>query len=152
RTEEETAPFPEIVLPQRGAYIRRDCAGAVYLDRTTIGYFEAGKPYTIEHPKQRPDVTTVISLISPDALSDALDLPNDAPLFACAAVRASPAVQIMHRHLLQRLAVAEAFELEERAVELTTAAILLGRIQRNELVRDDASDIATAVAERLQEA
>jgi len=151
-TDEESAPFPEVVLPQRGAYIRRDCAGAVYLDRTTIGFFEAGRRYTIAHPKPRPDVTTVISLISAEALSDALGLSVQSPLFGCSAVRAPPALQIMHRDLLRRLPDAAPMEIEERAVELATEAVALGHVRSNDLARrHQRCDVAVAVAEQLQE-
>lgn len=97
-TEAEAAPHPEIVMPRLGSYIRHDANGAVYLDRSVLGFFEAGQPYTIRHLAPRPDVTTVISLTAPDLHG------TGQRTFARSAIKLSPDIAVRHRRLLKLIA------------------------------------------------
>jgi AraC-like DNA-binding protein len=119
----EASLFPEIVMVQTGAYVRCDSAGMVYLDPTTIGFFEAHRPYTIRHPRPQPDVTTVISIRDPEALADALGIAAH-PLFGRSAVRASASTRLAHRRLVEACGAAETEPLvEELAVTLILDAV-----------------------------
>lgn len=112
RTGCEAAAYPEIVLPQQGAYIRHDAAGSVYLDETAVGFFEAGREYVIRHLEPRPDVTTVISLKTwPDAETSQFDR---------GAIRASAQIHHLHQSLLRSLTSisCDPIEAEERAIWL----------------------------------
>lgn len=128
RTEVEATTHAEIVLARKGAYIREDAAGAVYIDRTVVAFFESGRPYVIEHPKPRPDLTTVVALIDPAAVSDALGITRlRERSFARSAVRATPALHLRHRELLQTLRHRRDDDLaaEEAAVRLVHEALAL---------------------------
>ncbi len=117
-TDEETSPFPEIVMVRAGAFVRCDAAGSAYLDPTTIGFFEAQRPYTIRHLRPEPDVSTIIAIRDPAALADELGITTD-QIFGRSAVRASPAARLAHRRLLNACHAQGAEALaEELAVEL----------------------------------
>ncbi len=157
-TAVEAAPHPEIVLPRQGAYVRRDSAGAVYLDRTVLAFFEAGRPYVIEHPRPRPDVTTVIALVDPDAARDLLGVGGGPGAFGRSAVRAPMAAQVLHRRMLARLRAgpAAAMAAHETAIELATLAVGLSHGLEPEIAQgaprggaSAGSEVAIAVAEYL---
>lgn len=158
-SEPETAPFPEVVLARKGAYIRRDCAGAVYIDRTVAAFFEANRPYVIEHPQRRADLTTVISLVQPAAVCDALGVADGTGrCFARSAVRASPGLHLLHRHLLSSLRAGpdRALAAEEAAVGLVTNAVAMNHELAPDLaMRQDQGggrhevDVVVAIAEYL---
>ncbi len=162
RTDVEAAPFPEIVLVRRGAYVREDAAGAVYIDRTVAAFFEAARPYVIEHPRPRPDVTTVVSLKAPDEVCAALGVQvRDGRCFARSAVRASPALLLCHRQVLRALdedrgddACVGGLGAEEAAVRLVSCAVGLNHGVAAELTaptsaRRGERDVPVAVAEYL---
>lgn len=160
RTEVEAAPFPEIVVARKGAYVREDAAGAVYIDRTVAAFFEAARPYVIVHPRPRPDVTTVVSLKDPDAVCAALDVRvGDGRCFARSAVRASPALHLCHRELVRALREREreqhALSAEEAAVRLVSCAVALNHDVTAELSAPPTArtaaevDVAFAIAEYL---
>ncbi|MCC7071657.1 MAG: helix-turn-helix transcriptional regulator [Deltaproteobacteria bacterium] len=158
RTEVEAAPNPEIVLARRGAYVREDEAGAVYIDRTVAAFFEAARPYRIVHPRPRPDVTTVLSLKEPEAVCASLEVRVRAGrCFARSAVRASPALHLRHRELLRALSDHDrcCLPVEEAAVRLASCAVALNHDVEAELSAPqatrttDAVDVAFAVAELL---
>jgi hypothetical protein len=158
-TDVEAAPYPEVILGRQGAYIRKDASGEVYIDRTVVAFFEARRPYVIEHPKPRSDLTTVISLLDPGAVCDALSVPrSDGGCFARAAVRASPGLQLLHRQLLAAVRATPRATLaaEETAVALVNCAVALNHGVDAELTRPQARpltsrevDIAVAIAEYL---
>ena len=125
-TEVEAAPFPELVLVRKGAYIRRDCAGSVYIDRTVAAFFEADRPYVIEHPRPRPDATTVISLVQPESICSSLGVEGvGGTCFARSAIRASPEHHLLHRRLLAELRSGpqQALAAEETAVTLVVTVV-----------------------------
>jgi AraC-like DNA-binding protein len=126
QTAVESAPYPQVVMVCVGAYVRRDVAGSVLLDRATIGFFEAGRPYTILHPAPRPDLTTVIVIKDRQALAEALGLTpaEDGPCFQRSAVRAPPEALVLHRalHRACSRAAPEAVEIEEIAAALILVA------------------------------
>ena len=97
RSPDESTTQAEIVLPQRGAYLRRDHAGSVYLDESVVGFFEPGRSYSIEHLEARPDRTTVIRL------PRRADSECGAAGFPRAAVRASARLLVEHDALLRLL-------------------------------------------------
>lgn len=97
RSLDEFARHAEIILPQRGAYLRRDRSGSVYCDESVVGFLAAGSPYSIEHLEARPDRTTVI------ALRPAIGSAGQEIRFPRAAVRASAQVHLAHDALLRLL-------------------------------------------------
>lgn len=100
----ERAPHPEIVLPRVGSYLRTDEAGEVFLDRTVLGFFEAGRSYSIRHFRPTPDLTTVISITDRSSLHDALGLKlPGGRAFARAAMQRPPDVVLLHRRLLRAI-------------------------------------------------
>lgn len=155
----EAAPDPEIVLVRRGAYIRRDAAGAVYVDRTVVAFFEAERPYVIEHPQPRSDATTVISLLRPGAVCDSLGAGiRDGQCFTKSALRATPDLQLLHRRLHSELKAGPDHVLaaEETAIVLITEAVRLNRGESTDLaVRAESRnrrrevEVAVAIAEYL---
>lgn len=157
-TAPETAPLAEIVLPRQGAYVRRDSSGSVFLDRTVTAFFEAGRPYVIEHPKPRPDLTTVISLVDEAGLAHSLGIRfEQATTFRRAAVRTTPPIHLAHAALLRNLDQGAAGRLaaEESAVQLIALAVELtqrsAELARPEDGRSGAwkREIAVAVADFL---
>lgn len=155
-TEVEAAPFPEVVLARSGAYLRRDSAGAVYIDRTVLAFFEAHRPYVIEHPKPRPDLSTVVSLLKPEQVCDALGVSSPGgPYFSRSAVRADANVHLLHRQLLDLLRRKHRDELaiEESAIRLVNAAVGANHGVRGELAQSELSkreiEVVVAVAEYL---
>jgi len=158
-TAVEAAPYPELILARQGAYVRRDAAGSVYIDRTVAAFFEAGRPYVIEHPRPRPDLTTVISLIDPAAVCEALRVRQpDGACFARSAVRASPGLMLLHRQLVAsvRSLPHGALATEEIAVALVDCAVGLNHGVRAELAVPGGQsltrreiDMVVAIAEYL---
>lgn len=156
-TDVEAAPFPELVLARKGAYIRRDCAGSVYIDRTVAAFFEADRPYVIEHPRPRPDLTTVISLVQPEAVCASLGLGGSAGrCFSRSAIRAAPEHHLLHRRLLAELrgGPAHALAAEETAVVLVTSAVAANHsaelsVPPSPRLSAHEVDVAVAVAEYL---
>jgi AraC-like DNA-binding protein len=122
----ETARRPEIVLPRVGAYVRRDEAGSIYMDRTVLAFFEAGRPYRIEHLKRQPDITTVISLHQFPAAAQASGVSTTrGSVFPRCAVPMPARVTISHQKLLALIDCGDAakLEAEETALELVEAAL-----------------------------
>lgn len=158
-TDVEAAPYPEIILARQGAYIRKDVSGEVYIDRTVVAFFEAQRPYVIEHPRQRPDLTTVVSLLDPGAVCDALGVRQpDGRCFARAAVRASPELLLLHRQLLAavRQSPHTTLAAEETAIALVNCAVALNHGVDGELTMPPSRpltsrevDIGVAIAEYL---
>jgi AraC-like DNA-binding protein len=156
-TDEETALFPEIVIPSEGAYVRRDAGGAVYLDPTVTAFFEPGRPYVIEHLQPKPDVTTVLSILDEGELARSMDMERPVGArFQRDAVRTTPDVHLAHAALLAALdRGAGPLAVEECAVTLICRAV--ASTQRAfELARSTAApdrrwrhDIAVATADYL---
>ena len=125
-TRQEAAKYPEIVMPQSGAYVRTDAHGSVYLDETVIGFFEAGQPYSIEHLAPRPDVTTVISFRNVSDLNWALSNGAEGKsVFGRSAVRATPELHLLHKQLLSFAKDNDSDQLagEELATMFATSAL-----------------------------
>jgi len=158
-TDVEAAPYPEVVLARSGAYVRRDSAGAVYIDRTVAAFFEARRPYVIEHPRPRPDLTTVISIVDPEALCDSLGIRARAgQCFARSAIRATADLHLLHRQLLAavRAQSQPALDAEERAIALVQCAVGSNHGLRSELAMPATRplsrrevDVVVAIAEYL---
>jgi AraC-like DNA-binding protein len=138
QTEAEAAPFPEIVMPRVGSYLRSDEAGDVLLSRGTLAFFEAGRPYTIRHFQQTPDLTTVISLTDVQSVHEALGvrLPRGRS-FARSAIKMPADIALMHRQMLSALKCAAPRELaaQELAAEIILRAVALNVDDPAELAR-----------------
>jgi AraC-like DNA-binding protein len=133
----EQAPCPEIVLPRVGSYLRRDSAGEVLLNRTTLAFFEAGRAYTIRHFRRSPDVSTVIAITDTASLHEALGVrlpPGRA--FARSAIRMPPDVMLAHRALLREVRIGSEGSL---AAEEIAAGIILRSLSLN---IDDRAELA----------
>lgn len=137
-TDVEAAPFPEIVLPRIGSYLRSDELGEVLLSRGTLAFFEAGRPYTIRHFQPTPDLTTVISITDVKSLHEALgvQLPSGRS-FARSAVRMPADIVLLHRRMLSALKSGVAGDLAaaEMAAEIIMRAVALNVDDRTELTR-----------------
>lgn len=156
RSEQEAARSHEIVIPQSGAYIRRDASGDVYLDETAIGFFEAHRPYSIEHLERRPDLTTVISIRDVAGFPAFAGTPDkEATFFGRSAIRATPEIHLLHRRLLAMVKddYQDSFAVEESALLLATRAV-----ERSHATPDlsnrpgsgTANDVTIAVAEYVR--
>ncbi len=125
-THFEASRYPELVIPQVGAYIRKDSSGCVYLDQTVMGFFEANRPYQIEHLENRPDITTVISITDPLDLSSLFGSSSySGRLFMKSAIRMTPELHMQHQKLLAcfRSSDNEHIDTEEKVIMLVTAAL-----------------------------
>jgi AraC family transcriptional regulator len=126
RSAVEAAPSPEIVMVRRGAYIREDAAGEAFLDSSVIGFFEAGRPYTIRHLAARPDTTTVLAIKDIALLREALGVSyDDTVAFGRSVVRAPPVALLLHRQLNAAVRSGDRSLCEEIAVELILFAASL---------------------------
>lgn len=101
----EQTVYPEIVIPRVGSYLRSDDNGEVLLNRTTLGFFEANKPYQIRHFRAAPDITTVIAITDTTSLHSALgfQLPPGRT-FARSAIRMPADIMLAHRAMFKELA------------------------------------------------
>jgi AraC-like DNA-binding protein len=124
----EEAPFPEIVLPRVGSFLRRDVAGDVLLNRTTLAFFEARRAYSIVHFRPKPDLATIISITDTTALQDAMQVPaRRDQVFARSAVRMPPDILLLHRRMLREMSAREQTAL---AVEELATAIILRSLSK----------------------
>jgi AraC family transcriptional regulator len=137
-TEVEAAPFPEIVLPRIGSYLRSDAAGEVLLNKTTLAFFEAGQPYTIRHFRKTPDLTTVIAITDAQSLHAALgvQLP-EGRTFSRSAIRMPPEIVLAHKHLLRQIRAGAdgLFAAEEIGAEIILRSLALNLEDQQELAR-----------------
>jgi AraC-like DNA-binding protein len=120
RCREERAQFDEIVLPRRGAYIRRARTGVVFADSGSVLFFNSGEPYEIRHPLPQPDASTVFTL--KPALADELRRRRgDSAVFAAGAAGASDRASCRHRlflAVLERPDRSDSLLVEEAGVAL----------------------------------
>lgn len=137
-TEAECSLFPEIAIPRSGQYLRSDENGTVLLGKTVLAFFEAGKPYTIQHLQPQPDLTTVIAITDPNALHASLGVRLPAGrAFARSAVRMPLEVIVLHRRLLRDLSrgADSLLAAEETTANLILAALALNLAEAQELAR-----------------
>lgn len=131
---EEAASGLEIVLPRRGAFIRRNHHGQVFADPTRALFFEAGDSYEIRHPIAKPDVSTVISL--KDRFIGEAGLRSGTKrkgYFDCGSIRLNAWSGARHFRLLSLLKSSDnstTFESEEQIQLLVNEILLLWRNQR----------------------
>lgn len=137
----ESAPYPEIVLPRAGSYLRIDAAGEVLLDRTTLAFFEANRPYSIRHFRAARDLSTVISITDTVSLHAALGvhLPSGRA-FARSAIRMPADIVLAHRQMLTELAQGAdgALGAEEIAAGIILRSLALNLEDQQELTRPKA--------------
>lgn len=134
----EHAPFPEIVLPRVGSYLRSDAAGEVLLNRSTLAFFEADMPYTIRHFRKAPDISTVISITDTASLHEALGIALPAGrAFARSAIRMPPDVMLSHRSMLREIRAGGEGSLaaDEIAAGIILRSFSLNVADRRELTR-----------------
>jgi AraC-like DNA-binding protein len=134
----ERTDFPEIVIPRMGSYLRSDDNGEVLLNRTTLAFFEANKPYQIRHFRSSPDVTTVIAITDAKSLHTALGV--QLPLgraFARSAVRMPAGIMLAHRAMLKELArgVDGSLAAEEIATGIVLKSLSANIENQHELTR-----------------
>jgi AraC-like DNA-binding protein len=140
-TAVESAPYPEIVLPRIGSYLRIDATGEVLLERTTLAFFEANLPYTIRHFRASRDLSTVISITDTASLHAALGvrLPSSRA-FARSAIRMPSDIVLAHRRMLSELAQGADGRLaaEEIAAGIILRSLALNLDDQQELARPKA--------------
>lgn len=118
--DEEVSPAWAVVLPRRGAFVRRDRAGRHVADPTRVVLFAAGETYTVDHPAEGGDRCTVLGFAEP--VLRAADVPFDRRIVA-----GSATVHLAHRALLGAVRSADAVRIDESALALLAAVALGGR-------------------------
>jgi AraC family transcriptional regulator len=108
RSRHEEATFEhEIVFPRSGVYVRETPRGQTVADANHVVFFTRGEAYTISHPVEGGDDSTVLRVGTLDLLDSAAahdeaarDAPDD-PFRARHCLR-TPRASLLHFHLLNR--------------------------------------------------
>lgn len=135
-TEIECAPYPEVVVPQFGTYLWCDESGDILLNRATVGFFEARRPYSIRHFRPEPDRTTVISIVDVEALHDAIGVRlTNQRAFARAACALTGEITFHHRCMLYYAQRGDLLPAQEHGAALIVSALQMNVTGAPDLTR-----------------
>jgi AraC family transcriptional regulator len=127
---EEGNDAHEIVVPRRGAYVRRVAGEDVFVDPGTVAFSHPGEVHRVRHPIPGGDACSAFRLAP--SLAAELMRPTDpevvgrpAPLFPASSAPLDGRIYLLHRLAVRAAAdqLAPPLEVEERALAFASAAV-----------------------------